>query len=242
MTHPLSFPTPAEVAAQTPADRDRVIDVIRIVSLVGVIAGHTIMATSVIRDGVFFWGNLLTESVIFQALTWVFQIMPLFFFAGVAASVQSWRPGGSWGGWLLGRAARLYRPVFYYLGFWAVALLGLHAVAPTRVYQSIAGISVQLLWFLGAYILVLAAVPLLHRITTVARLLAGLAGVYAAVAAIDVMRLHTDVPAALGYLNMAVWLIQIGRASCRERVDVAGGGGAVRGMARKKRGQKGEGA
>jgi len=207
MTHPLSFPTPAEVAAQTPADRDRVIDVIRIVSLVGVIAGHTIMATSVIRDGVFFWGNLLTESVIFQALTWVFQIMPLFFFAGVAASVQSWRPGGSWGGWLLGRAARLYRPVFYYLGFWAVALLGLHAVAPTRVYQSIAGISVQLLWFLGAYILVLAAVPLLHRITTVARLLAGLAGVYAAVAAIDVMRLHTDVPAALGYLNMAVWLI-----------------------------------
>ncbi|ODR07851.1 acyltransferase [Mycolicibacillus koreensis] len=207
MTHLLRFPSPAEVAAQTPADRDRVIDVIRIVALVGVVAGHTIMATSVIRDGVFVWGNLLTESVIFQALTWVFQIMPLFFFAGVAASVNSWRPGGSWGGWLLRRATRLYRPVFYYLGFWAVALLGLHAILPIRVYQSIAGISVQLLWFLGAYILVLAAVPLLHRITTVTRLLLGLAGVYAVVAVVDVVRLHTDAPVALGYLNMAVWLI-----------------------------------
>ena len=46
------------------------------------------MATSIIRDDVFIWGNLLTASVVFQALTWVFQIMPLFFFAGVAASVE----------------------------------------------------------------------------------------------------------------------------------------------------------
>jgi hypothetical protein len=27
----------------------------------------------------------------------VFQIMPLFFFAGVAASIESWTPGTSWG-------------------------------------------------------------------------------------------------------------------------------------------------
>lgn len=106
MTQLLAFPTPAEVAAQTPADRDRVIDVIRIVSLVGVVAGHTIMATSVIRDNVFIWDNLLTTSVVFQALTWVFQIMPLFFFAGAAACVQSWRPGASWGGWLMKRTAQ----------------------------------------------------------------------------------------------------------------------------------------
>lgn len=92
------FPSPAEVEAQTPAGRDRAIDVIRIVSLVGVVFGHTIMATSTIRDDVFIWSNLLTASTVFQALTWVFQIMPLFFFAGVAASVQSWQPGSSWGG------------------------------------------------------------------------------------------------------------------------------------------------
>ena len=61
------FPSPAEVEAGTPATRDRAIDVIRIVSLVGV--GHTMMATSTLRDGVFVWSNLLTASPVFQALT-----------------------------------------------------------------------------------------------------------------------------------------------------------------------------
>jgi hypothetical protein len=88
------FPTPAEIEASTPGDRDRAIDVIRIVSLVGVVVGHTVMATSIIAGDVFIWDNLLTTSVVFQALTWVFQIMPLFFFAGVAASSARTKPAG----------------------------------------------------------------------------------------------------------------------------------------------------
>ena len=59
------FPTAAELEAKTPPDRDRAIDVIRIAALVGVVAGHTIMATSMIDHGVFLWGNLLTTSVVF---------------------------------------------------------------------------------------------------------------------------------------------------------------------------------
>ncbi|WP_066898852.1 acyltransferase family protein [Mycolicibacterium houstonense] len=201
------FPTPAEVEAATPADRDRAIDVIRIASLVGVVFGHTIMATSTIRDDVFIWSNLLTESTVFQALTWVFQIMPLFFFAGVAASVQSWRPGSSWGGWLLKRCTRLYRPVFYYLAFWTAALAALRFVLPEHVYEPIAGISIQLLWFLGAYVLVLAAVPLLARITTTAQMAGAIIGTYACIAAVDAVRINMDGYASLGYLNTVVWLI-----------------------------------
>ncbi|KLI05857.1 MULTISPECIES: acyltransferase family protein [Mycolicibacterium] len=201
------FPSPAEVEAQTPAGRDRAIDVIRIASLVGVVFGHTIMATSTIRDDVFIWSNLLTESTVFQALTWVFQIMPLFFFAGVAASVQSWNPGSSWGGWLLKRCTRLYRPVFYYLAFWTVALAGLRLVLPEHVYEPIAGISIQLLWFLGAYVLVLAAVPLLARITTTRQVTGAIVGTYAFIAAIDAIRINIDGYASLGYLNTVVWLI-----------------------------------
>lgn len=201
------FPTPAEVEAQTPAGRDRAIDVIRIVLLVGVVFGHTIMATSTIRDDVFIWSNLLTASTVFQALTWIFQIMPLFFFAGVAASVQSWRPGASWGGWLLKRCTRLYRPVFYYLGFWAAALAVLRFVLPEHIYEPIAGISIQLLWFLGAYVLVLAAVPLLARITTPAQLASAVIGTYAFIAVIDAVRINIDGYTSLGYLNTVVWLI-----------------------------------
>lgn len=201
------FPSPAEVEAQTPPDRDRAIDVIRIVSLVGVVFGHTIMATSTIRDDVFIWSNLLTASTVFQALTWIFQIMPLFFFAGVAASVQSWRPGSSWGGWLLKRCTRLYRPVFYYLAFWTAALAVLRFVLPEHVYEPVAGISIQLLWFLGAYVLVLAAVPLLARITTTAQLAGAIISTYAFIAVIDVVRITAEGYASLGYLNTVVWLI-----------------------------------
>jgi hypothetical protein len=202
-----AFPTPAEVAAQTPPNRDRAIDVIRIGSLLGVVAGHTVMATSIIADGVLHWDNLLTTSVALQAATWIFQIMPLFFFAGAAASVASWRADVSWGQWLMKRCTRLFRPVFYYLAFWAVALTALHQVLPPHVYDPVAGVSTQLLWFLGAYVLMLAAMPLLNRVSTGLRLVAGVAVVYLVIAAVDVIRLTVPGWQALGYLNLAVWLI-----------------------------------
>ncbi|WP_422745477.1 acyltransferase family protein [Mycobacterium sp. WMMD1722] len=201
------FPTPSDVAAGTPHTRDRAIDVIRIVALLAVVLGHTLMATSTLRDEVFIWDNLLAEVPAFQALTWIFQIMPLFFFAGVAACLDSWRPGISWGGWLLRRCTRLYRPVFSYLACWAVALTTLRLILPVHVYEPIAGISVQLLWFLGAYVLVLAAVPLLSLLTTRARALGAVAALYGAIALVDVVRLTVDGVAALGYLNTVVWLI-----------------------------------
>lgn len=207
MTASRVFPSPAEVEANTPATRDRAIDVIRIVSLIGVVVGHTVMATSIIADDVFIWSNLLTASVVFQALTWIFQIMPLFFFAGVAASIDTWKPGQSWGDWLMRRCTRLYRPVFYYLAFWVSTLAILRFFLPEHVYEPVAGISIQLLWFLGAYVLVLAAVPLLARITTTGRLVSAVAGTYAFIAVIDAIRIHLDTPAAFGYLNLVAWLI-----------------------------------
>ena len=201
------FPSPAEIAERTPADRDRAIDVIRIVSLVAVVVGHTVMAVSTVRDNVFVWGNLLESLPAFGALTWLLQIMPLFFFAGTAACVESWVPGRSWGGWLMARCTRLYRPVFFYLAFWGVALAVLRFVLPEHVYDPVAGTSIQLLWFLGAYVLVLAATPLLYRITTTARLAAGVGAVYGFIVVIDILRINIAGLSALGYLNIVVWLI-----------------------------------
>jgi hypothetical protein len=203
----LGFPTPAEIAAQTPPHRDRATDVLRIGSLVGVVLGHTVMATSMIRDDVFWWGNLLTTSTVFQALTWIFQVMPLFFFAGAAACVGSWAPGTRWGGWLMRRCTRLFRPVFYYLAFWAVALALLQRLLPVHVYEPIAGISIQLLWFLGAYVLVLAAIPLLSRITSTGHLVTAVAAVYVLVMVVDALRLRVPDLTLLGYVNMTAWLI-----------------------------------
>ncbi len=55
--------------------------------------------------------------------------------------------------------------------------------------------------------LVLAAMSVLYRVTTTARLAAGVATVYGAIAVIDAVRLHWPAAAPLSYLNMAVWLI-----------------------------------
>lgn len=201
------FPSPTEVAAATPANRDRAIDVIRIVSLVGVVLGHTIMATSTIRNGEFVWDNLLSASPVLQALTWILQIMPLFFFAGAAACVDSWAPGMSWGGWLMQRCTRLYRPVFFYLALWGVALAVLHGVLPPHIYEPLAGLSIQLLWFLGAYVLVLATTPMLARITTTARVAVSVGAIYGFIALIDIVRLNIGGLTELGYLNLVVWII-----------------------------------
>ncbi|OBF99830.1 acyltransferase [Mycobacterium sp. 852014-52450_SCH5900713] len=201
------FPDVAEVAAATPADRDRVLDVIRITSLIGVVLGHTVMAISIIENHVLIWDNLLTTSVVFQAATWLLQIMPLFFFAGAAACLSSWSAGTNWGDWLMKRCTRLFRPVFYYLAFWAVALTVLYQILPQHIYEPVAGVSTQLLWFLGAYVLVLAAMPVLYSINSAGRLAAAVAGVYATIAAIDAIRLHWPAMMPLGYLNLAVWLI-----------------------------------
>ena len=55
--------------------------------------------------------------------------------------------------------------------------------------------------------LVLAAVPLLARITTTARLIGAVAGTYALIAVIDAIRISGDGPSGLGYLNLVAWLI-----------------------------------
>ena len=113
----------------------------------------------------------------------------------------------SWGNWLMRRCTRLYRPVFYYLAFWVSALAILRYFLPEHVYEPVAGISIQLLWFLGAYVLVLAAVPLLSRITTTGRLLGAVAATYVFIAVIDAIRINADGPSGLGYLNLVAWLI-----------------------------------
>ena len=68
-------------------------------------------------------GNLLGELPAIAPITWVAQVMPLFFLAGGAAGAYGWRDGTPWGTWLFTRAQRLCRPVFWYLAAWTVGLL-----------------------------------------------------------------------------------------------------------------------
>ena len=101
-------------------DRDRAVDVARLAALVVVMFGHCALLLATIDAGGLHIGNLLGELPAIAPLTWVVQVMPLFFLAGGAAGAYGWRGGTPWGTWLFTRAQRLCRPVFWYLAAWAV--------------------------------------------------------------------------------------------------------------------------
>lgn len=221
--------TAARLDALT-GDRDRVIDLVRLGSLVTVIAGHSIMLTIAVSGGRIELGNLLGDVPALQLATWLLQILPLFFFAGAAASTYGWHaaPTGrsAAGHWLFARAQRLLRPVFWYLIVVGVVMGILAALGNSAMVDVVARLGVQLLWFLGAYLLVLAVVPAMQRITTPTALVGAVVGCYVLTALMDAARLATGAQ-EWGYANyLFVWmipaLIGVGYAKRLIRPAIAG--------------------
>jgi surface polysaccharide O-acyltransferase-like enzyme len=208
---PLTKPTPdARTAADnTPASRDRAVDVARLAALVVVMFGHCALLLATIGDGGLRIGNLLGELPAIAPITWVVQVMPLFFLAGGAAGAYGWHTGKQWGTWLFARAQRLCRPVFWYLAAWSVGLL---VARMTLGAESAAGLGrecVALLWFLGVYLVVLAFVPALTRLRTGRGVAVVVVSLITAAAAIDGIRIAVGTSMAGSANYVIVWLIPV---------------------------------
>jgi surface polysaccharide O-acyltransferase-like enzyme len=207
---PLSEPTAGTSPAPdtTAPQRDRAVDVARIAALVMVMFGHCALLLATIDDGVRI-GNLLGALPGITPLTWIAQVMPLFFLAGGAAGAYGWQIRKSWGGWLFARAQRLCRPVFWYLAVWVVGLLVVRALLGAESADALGRESVALLWFLGVYLVTLAFVPVLTRLRSASATAAVVAALVVASALVDVIRIGTEDPLA-GVPNfLFVWLIPI---------------------------------
>ena len=155
----------ARVAAATPAERDRFADLLRVASILVVVAGHWLMAVVGWRGGRVEGGNAIALVPGLWLATWLLQVMPLFFFVGGLANLVSARRGGGWAGFVRGRAARLLRPTVAFLAVWtaAAAVLGAAGV-PEAVLRPVTRLVVQPLWFLGLYLLVVALAPAMLRL------------------------------------------------------------------------------
>ncbi|MEV0683018.1 acyltransferase family protein [Nocardia sp. NPDC050378] len=200
-------PSVAVVAANTPADRDRFLDLLRISSLVVVVVGHCLMLTVSVSGEHVRFGNVLADLPALQPLTWLLQVLPLFFFAGVAAGARGIAPATSWGAWLFRRTQRLIRPVGYFLVASAALVFAAGSALGPGWQRPLAITSVQLLWFLGMYLAVLACTPpLATRVTSTGRMFATVAVIVVAAGTVDAVRLGGG-PAEVGMLNVAVWLI-----------------------------------
>jgi Acyltransferase family len=155
----------SRVAAATPAERDRFADLLRVASIVVVVAGHWLIAVVGWRDGRVEGGNAIALVPGLWLATWLLQVMPLFFFVGGLANLVSARRGGGWAGFVGGRAARLLRPTVAFLAVWTVAAAVLGAAGvPEAVLRPATRLVVQPLWFLGLYLLVVALAPAMLRL------------------------------------------------------------------------------
>ncbi|SON61777.1 hypothetical protein MSIMFI_03295 [Mycobacterium simulans] len=200
---------PSEIANNTPADRDRAVDVARLCALIVVMFGHCALLLATVDSGGLQIGNLLGEIPALAPVTWLVQVMPLFFLAGGAAGAYGWRDGMPWGTWLFLRAQRLCRPVFWYLAAWVVALLGVRALLGAESAAELGRECVALLWFLGVYLVVLAFVPALTRLRAGCAVAVLVASLLVAAGAIDRIRLVIGTPVSGAANFLIVWLIPV---------------------------------
>ncbi len=155
------------LAQQTPAARNRYVDFLRAVSILAVVLGHWIMAAPFYESGKPHMWHLLAVLPWFQWLTWLFQVMPIFFFVGGFSNATSWetaqRRGQGYGIWLGSRLQRLLGPVLPLLTAWLLlAWLAKAVGVPSGFIQIGSRIALVPTWFLAVYILVVLFVPLTH--------------------------------------------------------------------------------
>ena len=207
LTKPMS--AAGKMSAETPPDRDRAVDVARLAALVVVMFGHCALLLATIDDSGLRIGNLLGELPAIDSITWIVQVMPLFFLAGGAAGAYGWHPGTPWGAWLFKRAQRLCRPVFWYLAAWSVGLLVAQHILGAESAEGLGRECVALLWFLGVYFVALAFVPALTRLRTGRAVAVVVVSLLAAATALDAIRFAVGEPMA-GVANfLIVWLIPV---------------------------------
>ncbi|MFF5928752.1 acyltransferase family protein [Streptomyces hydrogenans] len=191
-----------ELAAATPAGRDRYVDLLRVVSLGVVVLGHWLMA-AVTADGV---GNLLAVVPELQAATWALQVMPVFFFVGGFAHALAHRSRPRYADFLRARLRRLLRPTMVFVAVWGAAALVLQTAGADGGLTGVAlRLVTQPLWFIGIYLAMVACTPPLLRAHERYGwgAFAALAG---AAAAVDALRFAAGVP-YVEFLNFAfVWL------------------------------------
>ncbi|GAB3108525.1 acyltransferase family protein [Streptomyces calidiresistens] len=157
-----------EVAERTPPQRERYVDLLRAVAITAVVLGHWLVV-NVTYDGA---GDLDGYSVLGELtwshpVTWVFQVMPLFFLVGGYANGASWdshrRRGVDTAGWLLTRGNRLLIPTTVLIVLAAVAApVARLAGAAEDVTETAVWLVAIPLWFLTAYLAVVMLTPILH--------------------------------------------------------------------------------
>lgn len=152
-------------------DRNRYADLLRLLAIGLVVAGHWLLTDITFRRGRLSGLDALPVISWSGWATLFFQVMPVFFVVGGFANATSWAAhherGESWSGWVRDRALRLLWPAAAYVAVMTAAaeLARLAGVSPGTLAQAGWLVALQL-WFLPVYLVLIALTPLMlaaHR-------------------------------------------------------------------------------
>ena len=112
-------------AERTPANRNRAVDLYRAIAIMFVILGHWLLVAAVVRNDGVNLIILLAEQRWTHYATWLFQVMPVFFFVGGFSNSLSWasakRDPEKTRTWASTRLTRLLKPTVPVVLVWAMA-------------------------------------------------------------------------------------------------------------------------
>ncbi|MFF9983991.1 acyltransferase family protein [Streptomyces erythrochromogenes] len=195
----------AGIDAATPADRDRAVDALRALAILGVVLGHWLVTSLTAADGGLRGTSPLAQMPWLAPVSWVFQTLAVFFLVGghvAALGYASARERGiGYGAWVGQRLGRLFRPVAAVLVLWTVVAGGmLVGGAELDTVRTLVKLVLSPLWFLLVFAALTAATPLVARLSPV--------WPAAVVAGVDLWRFGLGGPEWTGWVNVAAgWLV-----------------------------------
>ena len=192
----------------TAVTRDRYIDFLRAGSILVVVLWHWAFTILIwLPDGPRATSPLGFTSGLW-ALTWLFQVLPLFFFVGGHVHLLAWQRacarGSTLGAFVWRNVRRLSVPALVLVTVWISLGTVLYVVFGLEWIGRAVLLVISPLWFLGVYLALIALIPLwfalYDRFGSVAYVwMVGL------VVIVDILRFRAGYE-ALGYLNMLlVW-------------------------------------
>ena len=162
-----TVPSVADLAAATKSDRNRAVDFYRAAAMVAVAVGHwAAIAIAVGPDGDLVTGNALEFAPSMSWITWLFQVMPLFFVVGGFSSAVSLDSHLSKDGrpqdWVAARLRRMAAPATVLAGTW-LTIIGVGFALGVGELATAAAVAAAIpLWFLANYTIDTAIAPWLY--------------------------------------------------------------------------------
>lgn len=153
-------------AGSVTMDRNRYVDLLRVLAIGGVVYGHWLLVSITYSRGQLSGVDAIGYVSWGPWVTWAFQVMPVFFLVGGYVNARSWPShrarGETWTVWVRDRALALLWPtaVFVAVGVLAASAALLAGVPGAEVGEAGWLVALQL-WFLPVYLLLAALTPAL---------------------------------------------------------------------------------